>query len=67
MNSEINNKEYLLKLFGCNVMDIKSGCGYPASALSNFAPHPFVLDGVYCASMEGFLQSLKFNSIINIH
>lgn len=40
-------------------MDIKSGCGYPASSLSNFAPHPFELDGVQIASMEGFLQSLK--------
>ncbi|MFL6796545.1 MAG: hypothetical protein ACJ8F3_03945 [Xanthobacteraceae bacterium] len=42
-------------------MDIRSGCGYPGSALSNFAPHPFVLDGVQCASMEGLLQSLKFD------
>lgn len=41
-------------------MDIGSGSGYPASALSNFSPHPFVLDDVQCASMEGFLQSLKF-------
>lgn len=41
-------------------MDIGSGTGYPASALSNFAPHPFELDGVQCNSMEGFLQSLKF-------
>lgn len=41
-------------------MDIGSKHGYPASALSNFAPHPFTIDGVYCASMEGFLQSLKF-------
>jgi len=41
-------------------MDIGSGCGYPASSLSNFAPHPFEIDGVKCASMEGFLQSLKF-------
>lgn len=41
-------------------MDIRSGCGYPASALSNFAPHPFEIDGVKCNSMEGFLQSLKF-------
>lgn len=41
-------------------MDIRSGVGYPASALSNFTPHPFVLDGVEIASMEGFLQSLKF-------
>ena len=42
-------------------MDISSGSKYPAGALSNFAPHPFVIDGVECASMEGFLQSLKFD------
>lgn len=43
-------------------MDIGSKAGYPASALSNFTPHPFELDGVNCASMEGFLQSLKFSN-----
>jgi predicted NAD-dependent protein-ADP-ribosyltransferase YbiA (DUF1768 family) len=43
-------------------VDVGSGKGYPASALSNFAPHPFVLDGVSIASMEGFLQSLKFRN-----
>lgn len=43
-------------------MDIRAGGGWPAGALSNFAPHPFVLDGVRCASMEGFLQSLKFSN-----
>lgn len=43
-------------------MDIGSGKGYPSSALSNFAPHPFEVCGVYCASMEGFLQSLKFKN-----
>lgn len=43
-------------------MDIGTKCGYPASALSNFAPHPFVIDGIECASMEGFLQSLKFSN-----
>ena len=42
-------------------MDIGSGTGYPSLALSNFAPHSFVIDGVECASMEGFLQSLKFS------
>ena len=41
-------------------MDIKSGSSYPSSSLSNFAPHPFVIDDVQCNSMEGFLQSLKF-------
>lgn len=44
-------------------MDIGSGTGFPASTLSNFAPHPFVIDGVQCNSMEGFLQSLKFKDV----
>ena len=44
-------------------MDIGSGNGYPSAALSNFAPHPFIIDEVECASMEGFLQSLKFESV----
>lgn len=43
-------------------MDIGAGNSYPSSALSNFAPHPFEFDGVQCASMEGFLQSLKFSN-----
>ena len=42
------------------IMDIGSGSGYPSSNLSNFSPHGFVVDDVECASMEGFLQSLKF-------
>lgn len=41
-------------------MDISSGSSYPASSLSNFAPHPFIIDDIECSSMEGFLQSLKF-------
>lgn len=43
-------------------MDIRSGKGYPSSALSNFAGHQFTVDGVACNSMEGFLQSLKFKN-----
>ena len=43
-------------------MNIGSGQDYPANALSNFAPHPFVFDGVEVNSMEGFLQSLKFKN-----
>jgi predicted NAD-dependent protein-ADP-ribosyltransferase YbiA (DUF1768 family) len=42
-------------------MDIRSGAPYPAGALSNFAANRFALDGVDCAGMEGFLQSLKFS------
>lgn len=44
-------------------MDIGSGKGYPSSALSNFAPHEFIIDGITCQSMEGFLQSLKFQDV----
>ena len=44
-------------------MDIGSGKKYPSNALSNFAPHPFVIDGVECNSMEGFLQALKFSNV----
>ena len=43
-------------------MNIGSKSGYPSSALSNFAPHPFLFDGVECASAEGWLQSLKFKA-----
>lgn len=40
-------------------MDVGSTNGWPSCALSNFAAHEFEIDGVKCASMEGFLQSLK--------
>lgn len=47
-------------------MDIGSKNCYPASALSNFAPHPFIFTWkefeVSCNSMEGMLQSLKFKN-----
>ena len=43
-------------------MEIGSGNGWPSSALSNFAAHPFEIDGIKCNSMEGFLQSLKFSN-----
>lgn len=44
-------------------MDIGSGNSYPAVSLSNFSPHPFIIDDILCNSMEGFLQSLKFKDI----
>lgn len=43
-------------------MDIGSGNSYPSNSLSNFSPHPFIFDGVECASMEGLLQSFKFSN-----
>lgn len=44
-------------------MNIISGTGFPCGHLSNFHPHPFVIDTIECNSMEGFLQSLKFKNI----
>jgi predicted NAD-dependent protein-ADP-ribosyltransferase YbiA (DUF1768 family) len=35
---------------------------YPGRNLSNFFPHPFKFRGIEVASMEGFLQGLKFKS-----
>lgn len=43
-------------------MEIYSKGEYPANILSNFAPNSFIFDGIECASMEGFLQSLKFRN-----
>jgi len=43
-------------------MNIGSGTGYPSSALSNFAPHPFVFRGIPANSVEGILQGLKFEN-----
>lgn len=40
-------------------IDIRSRNEWPGYALSNFYHNHFVLDGVQCTSMEGFLQSLK--------
>ena len=45
-----------------NTINISSN-GYPHEALSNFSAHSFMFDGVPIASMEGFLQSLKFSDI----
>lgn len=45
------------------MIDIYSKGEFPANVLSNFYPNSFVFDGVECASMEGFLQSLKYRNI----
>ncbi|MBD5092556.1 MAG: hypothetical protein HDT36_04155 [Clostridiales bacterium] len=44
-------------------MNIYSKGVYPSDILSNFAANGFILDGVKCESMEGFLQSLKFRDV----
>lgn len=50
----------------CNsfVLDIKSGSKEGIAAqLSNFTSRQFVFEGVPCASIEGVLQSFRFNDI----
>lgn len=42
-------------------IDIRLYGKYPANVLSNLCGNSFVLDGVECKSMEGFLQSLKID------
>ena len=44
-------------------IDIISKGEYPSGVLSNFHPREFFVDGVKCASMEGFLQSLKTKNV----
>lgn len=42
-----------------SAIDIRSTGTGLALALSNLAPYPFVIDGMACGGMEGFLQGLK--------
>jgi predicted NAD-dependent protein-ADP-ribosyltransferase YbiA (DUF1768 family) len=46
-----------------DTLDIRAKAPYPAGVLSNFASHAFTMDGIACASMEGFLQSLKIEDM----
>ena len=41
-------------------LDIWSSKGYPSQVLSNLCSNKFFFDGVFCHSMEGFLQALKY-------
>jgi hypothetical protein len=47
-----------------DTIDIKAKAPVPAGALNNLAPHAFTLDGVACASMEGFLHGLKVEDLV---
>jgi predicted NAD-dependent protein-ADP-ribosyltransferase YbiA (DUF1768 family) len=45
------------------ILDLGSRNGGLGKALSNFASYPFVMDGVQCGGIEGWLQSLKFEGL----
>lgn len=53
----------ILCRFG-KAIDIRLYGKYPANVLSNLCGNTFVLDGVECKSMEGFLQSLKIDDSV---
>lgn len=40
-------------------LEIRSNFPWPSCALSNFAKHPFIMDGYEFGGMEGFLQGCK--------
>lgn len=44
-------------------LDIWSSGGYPSHVLSNLCSNRFFFEGVFCQSMEGFLQSLKHKDV----
>lgn len=45
------------------IIDIHSQFPGHAGNLSNLANHPFLLNGIYYGSMEGFLQSLRVKDV----
>jgi hypothetical protein len=46
------------------ILDINSGSKNPLERdLSNLTEHAFVFEGIFCRSMEGLLQSLKFDNL----
>lgn len=64
MKTRIFHKAHVTILVWLGVaIDIRSRGKWPKYALSNFYHNSFVLDGISCRSMEGFLQSLKCNHI----
>ncbi|MGD1527012.1 hypothetical protein [Vibrio harveyi] len=42
-------------------IDVGSNSNEAGELLSNFSPFDFVFDDVHCASMEGLIQSFKFD------
>lgn len=56
---ECINPSCTYKLNENNTIDISFSSKGLSKALSNLCPYPFEIDGVKCASMESFIQSLK--------
>lgn len=61
-NKTNNNRHQLTDYYDPinNTLDIRSNGSYPSNVLSNLCSNGFRFDGILCGSMEGFLQSLKY-------
>ena len=64
-NEKTNNKHQQLDCYDevTHTLDIRSNGLYPSSVLSNLCSNGFRFDGRVCGSMEGFLQSLKYQDV----
>ena len=47
------------------IEDISDERGFPFGMLDPSAPVRFEIDGVQCASLDGFVESLKFERIVD--
>lgn len=63
-NKTNNNRHQLTDYYDPinNTLDIRSNGAYPSNVLSNLCSNGFLFDGILCGSMEGFLQSLKYQN-----
>ena len=63
LNSERNETELKKKMTELDIVDVGSEESILGAALSNFEAYSFVFDGVVCHSMEGLIQSFKFDDV----
>ena len=60
---ECINEHCHYRLSETDTIDISFNSKGISKALSNLCSYPFVIDGVHCASMESFIQSLKVEDL----
>ena len=64
-SNRINHRNQQLDCYdeATHTLDIRSNGLYPSNVLSNLCSNGFRFDGRICGSMEGFLQSLKYQDV----
>ena len=60
---KLRNLYIQLQVWRGKALDIWSKSPYPANVLSNLCCNEFCFEEVPCGSMEGFLQSLKYQDV----